>query len=195
MGKRRQDINIRTSKEKEKLFESEEISLWLDDYNDLFSDFDPREYSQRALSDDFILEAKKASMDKKINKLLNLKFSIHPKKRSREHELVIAKRLKNHFLKHFNILLEEKRSVLKRGALFIFVGMVLMLIATFILFYSVDKTIFVSFLIVLLEPAGWFFFWDGLELVIFESKKRKADLDFYHKMLKCSISFTSSNKE
>ena len=31
------------------------ISLVLDSYDDLFSDFDPRDYSQKALSDDFLV--------------------------------------------------------------------------------------------------------------------------------------------
>ena len=33
------------------------VSLWLDTYEDIFSDFDPRPYGQRALSEDFVAEA------------------------------------------------------------------------------------------------------------------------------------------
>ena len=32
------------------------VSLVLESYNDIFSDFDPRNYSERALSDDFLIE-------------------------------------------------------------------------------------------------------------------------------------------
>lgn len=45
--------------ETEKILEMSEISIWLDNYDDIFSDFDPRPYSQRSLSDDFLAEAKK----------------------------------------------------------------------------------------------------------------------------------------
>lgn len=195
MGKKEYDLDIRTSKERERLFEQEEISLWLDSYNDLFSDFDPREYSQRALSDDFLEEAKKASADKKIGKRLNLRFSIHPKKRDLQHEEIIKQRLRSHFFKHFNLLLEEKIKILRRGLLFVILGIILMGLATFILFYYEDKTILINFLIVFLEPAGWFFFWEGLGLIMFEAKKRKTDIEFYQKMSEANILFTASHKE
>lgn len=37
-----------------------EISLWLNSYNDLYSDFDPRPNYQRAISQDFLDESKRA---------------------------------------------------------------------------------------------------------------------------------------
>jgi len=47
------------------------------------------------------------------------------------------------------------------------------------------------FLLILFEPAGWFFFWEGLDQVVFESKKTKPDLEFYEKMAKSDIYFLS----
>ena len=43
-----------------KKFREGNISIVLDSYDDLFSDFDPRPYRIRALSDDFLLECKKS---------------------------------------------------------------------------------------------------------------------------------------
>ena len=37
------------------------ISLWIDSYDDIFSDFDPRPFSARNISDDFLYEVKKTS--------------------------------------------------------------------------------------------------------------------------------------
>ena len=37
------------------------VSLWLDNYDNIFSDFDPRSYAHRELSDDFLIEAKKVT--------------------------------------------------------------------------------------------------------------------------------------
>lgn len=42
-----------------------EISIWLDSYNDIFSDFDSRPISLRSLSDDFITQVKKTQRKRK----------------------------------------------------------------------------------------------------------------------------------
>ena len=41
------------------------VSLWLDTYEDIFSDFDPHPYGQRALSEDFLAEARRAVRDRR----------------------------------------------------------------------------------------------------------------------------------
>ena len=43
------------------------IFLWLDDFDDIFSDFDPRPYSARELSDDFLDEVRKIAAEMMSN--------------------------------------------------------------------------------------------------------------------------------
>ena len=177
--------------EKETLLKMSEISLWLDNYNDIFSDFDPRPYSQRALSDDFLQEAKRASKDK-VSGSLELQFLIPHDKRNTQLENTIKKRLREHFKKHYLQINQEVKGIIRKGLIFMFFGIIFMFLATFILFkYGSEKNILMSFLIVLLEPAGWFSFWEGLNLIIFNSKKKKPELDFYEKMSSSEILFLS----
>lgn len=46
-------------KEQKNTKENYSISLWIDSYDDIFSDFDPRHFSLRNISDDFLYEVKK----------------------------------------------------------------------------------------------------------------------------------------
>lgn len=167
-----------------------EIGLALNDYGDIFSDFDPRPYSERALSDDFLFEAKKASREK-VSGEIELKFLLSKDKRNLDHEQMIRKRLHEHFKKHHDMMHREVQQIMFRGISFVIVGIILMFIATLIMFKYSDKTILTNFLIILMEPGGWFFFWEGLNQVIFEAKKKRPDLEFYEKMSKCHISFFS----
>src|SRR3989338_5447495 len=80
-----------------------QISLWLDTYDDIFSDFDPRHYSERALSDDFLIEAKKASLDKEGGHI-ELQFLVPQKIRNVKHESIIKQRLRAHFQRHVGML-------------------------------------------------------------------------------------------
>ena len=81
---------------KKSLLELAEISILLDSYDDIFSDFDPNEYSERALSDDFIIQAKKFSKNKIGNKM-SLRLLLPLNKRNEQEEKVIIKRLHSYF--------------------------------------------------------------------------------------------------
>jgi hypothetical protein len=176
--------------DKQNLLRLSEISLWLDTYDDIFSDFDPRPYSQRALSDDFLAEAKKASRGLKSGGI-ELRFLVPTAMRNQGQEAMIKKRLREHFRKHADMLLEEKKWTMKQGLFFVLSGILLMFTATYVLFTSPEKNFMASFLITLLEPAGWFMFWEGMQTMIFEPKKKAHDVEFYEKMACCAINFVS----
>ena len=175
--------------EKEMLIKRSEIGLLITDYNEIFSDFDPRHYSERALSDDFLAEARKASRDKEHG-TIELRFMLPPHKRNPREESVIKKRLREHFRKHFSRLEGETKNMIKQGIAFTLVGVVVMFTATALMFQN-SNSFYASFLVVLLEPAGWFLFWEGSRQIMFEPKTKKPELEFYKKMSKCEIKFSS----
>lgn len=174
----------------QKLQKMSTISLWLDGYDDIFSDFDQRPTEQRSLSDDFLYEAKKASKDKDSGNI-ELNLLLEKCKRNRYTENVIKRRLRQHFNKHFKMLQRDMDGIVRKGLLFVLFGIAIMFAASFVLFEFPEESFVTSFLIILLEPAGWFLFWEGMHMIIFDQKKLKPDLDFYEKMSKCEICFLS----
>jgi|SRR3989338_4694270 len=167
-----------------------EISLWLDTYDDIFSDFDPRPYSERALSDDFLAEAKRATRDKPTG-AIELKLLLPEAQRNINQENIIKHRLKEHFQKHNREFKRKRKELALQGIAFVLLGVALMFIASLILFKTGEDSLGRSFLIVLFEPAGWFLFWEGLNLVIFESKKIQPDYLFYDKMSRSQTQFNT----
>src|SRR3989344_4144937 len=89
------------------------ISLILNDYNDIFSDFDPRPFASRALSDDFLVECKKAARDKEGS--IELRLLVPKKKRDQKSEYEIKKRLREHFEKHFREKEGEIKAIRNQG--------------------------------------------------------------------------------
>ncbi len=166
------------------------ISLRLNSYEDIFSSFDPRPHSERALSIDFIQEAERASIDKTFEQL-ELRLMVPSKHRNNEQERTITKRLKTHFARHQTKLIQERKNLIKKGAFFSFVGLCIMLLASFVSFTYGNKTLFTAFLLVFLEPAGWFLLWEGLYQIVFEAEHTKPKLDFYKKMTNSNILFIS----
>lgn len=163
-----------------------EIRMQLESYEDIFSDFDPRPFHERALSDDFLLEAKKASLNK--GEKMDILFFLNKEKRNTKDELTIKKRLLAHFKKHSFLLHQEQKKLVKTGIAFILIGIVLMTLATFVLF-KYEHNLLASLGIIILEPSSWFLFWEGLTLVFFTSKKKQPELVFYETISHAHIFF------
>lgn len=161
--------------------EAYEVILQLDDYDDIFSDFDMRPYSKRALSVDFLDEIKRATGDKSIGAVELLLHAPHSE-RNESHELVIKDRLAAHFKRHYEMARKDRFNVLKRGWGMVGVGVAFMIAATFVAFEGAEESLLLSFLLIFLEPAAWFLLWEGMDLVIFHSKTITPELDFYRKM-------------
>lgn len=189
---------------KQKRLQLSEIGLTLDSYDDIFSDFDPRHYSERSLSDDFLAEMKRATREK-TSGVIELKLLIPQKIRKVTDEEIIKKRLRNHFRRHHDMLRKEVNKVKKIGELMVvggfFLGILAALVLDSIILDSIDNSYFFTnilywlwmvmpkVILVLVEPASWFLIWEGANQLMSGWEAIKPDLKFYEKMTKCEIIF------
>lgn len=173
--------------EAKKTLKKSKIILQLDSYDDIFSDFDPRPYDKRALSDDFIQETKRATRD--YGDQLELRFLMPAEMRDSKDEKIIIKRLKEHFHKHALRYKKEISNTLNKGVICSMIGFSLMISgAYFATFYN---HVLFQFVKVLFEPIGWFTMWYGLDLIFYAAKKSNSDLTFNEKLTKADIVFQS----
>ena len=182
-------VSVQIDEDRQKLLEMSQIGILLDNYDDIFSDFDPRHYSQRSLSDDFLSEAKKVSRDKQSDKL-ELDFLVPKALRDLKMEATIKKRLRDHFNKHMHQLHTEIKTKRAKAAVLALTGMLMMLAATYIYSYEAGG-FFSRFLFVLMEPTGWFMTWFAFDQFFYANEIKKTEFDFYRKMSKCEIGFSS----
>ncbi|MFI0431100.1 hypothetical protein [Mariniflexile sp. HMF6888] len=166
-----------------------EVSIWIDSYDDLFSDFDPMPYSERTLSDDFIIQVKKM-VRKKGEKLSKLNLLLIEQVRSKQDEATIAKRLHEHFQMMAGQLGDDIRKTNRRGFILTVSGIICMIIASYISFVGSEQYV-THMLRVLFEPAGWFMVWAGLDKFVYDSKKTKKELLFYLKMVEVKVEFSN----
>lgn len=170
-----------------KLLRTAEISLMLDTYDDIFSDFDPRPYSVRSISDDFLIEMKHASKGKPTGGI-ELQLLMPGHKRNSDTEKLIKKRLHEHFKSHYDELCKDVRTLRAQGVATITFGFILMSLALALKETSIGKAL-TNLLLVILEPSGWFTVWFGFEKIFYGVGDKKPDLVFYEKMTKCEIVF------
>src|SRR3989344_3979517 len=177
----KKEAKLKEELEKQELLAKGKVSLIIDGYNDLFSDFDSRPYSHRSLSDDFLREAKKVSYE--ASGEIELRFLIPGIHRHAPDEVIIKKRLKEHFRKHAVILEHEEKQRSRKGIIFSIIGFSFMLFATYIRTLESSELIF-TLLFVIFEPAGWFALWFGLDTLFYSPKEKSQEFEFYRKMAK-----------
>jgi hypothetical protein len=169
---------------------SHDILIVLDSYEDIFSDFDARSYSEKTLSVDFLSECRKASLDKEDK--INLKLFVPKNKRSPSDEIKIKKRMKEHFFHHLQL---EKKEIDRDNLIGFnwFIAGCVLTVLTVILMNT--ENFGLKILVNIAHPGGWFFFWEGLGKLVLDYKSRHANYKFYKKMSNSLISFYDYKKE
>ncbi len=167
----------------------DELNLWLDNYTDLYSDFDPRQFQKRRVSEDFISELKLAMRQgEEIPKLLVL--AIPSTKRDPETEKIIAKSLQTTFQNQKIFHSTEYRRTTRKGLMLLLSGVIAMIINLYIINQS-NNSFLLSAIRLLLEPAGWFLLWTGLDTLYYELREKKKERTFFRNLSGMEVQFTS----
>lgn len=179
-------VQISQQPKERMLPELAEISIWLDTYDDVFSDFDPRPYTQRTMSDDFIHAAKKEVKETSGGKLQMI-LMIPVALRVTAHEETIKKRVRDYFKSNFDTLSKRTR-YLQRWGYIIFAGAITSIFISSMVHYLQAPIIVQNLLYSIFEPMGFFMLFTGLEQVI-SAGKNKENIDFYRRIAEGTIKF------
>ncbi|MFH1520362.1 MAG: hypothetical protein ABID61_01830 [Candidatus Micrarchaeota archaeon] len=159
----------------------------LDNYDDIFSDFDPSPYGTRLLSEDFLRELSRRYSQKKKGEFI-VNFTIPANERSEKTESLIKKRFKDYFkqeLKNLEKIQKDKRF---DGMIRILVG--ILLSALLITVPELDTTPILTIFSVLL----WYVLWSGFELIFDASREFKRKLVFTENFMKAKYNFVTEEQ-
>ena len=164
-----------------------EISLILDTYDDIFSDFDPRPYNERALSEDFLIEARKAARDKTNG--IELRFLIPAPLQDKSSEERIKQRLKSHFRKHYRLAERELIHRRRLAVVLISIGVIVGILDVILITSAGANTFMKDSIDIVLAPASWYTLWNGFDNLLVKPKDVESNMRFYKKMVGSSITF------
>ena len=166
-----------------------DISIWVDRYEDLFSDYDSRDFTERALSDDFIMEVRKLVREMPSDNI-ELKFNLMADQRNPDTEAIIINHIHEYFTYYAKVVKKEMDLVQRNGILLSIAGFAL-IIALIVFGHYVGETTLLSQFHVAVEPVGWFLCWTGLDMIFAQSKKEQTTIDFNLKMARAQLTFAS----
>lgn len=168
-----------------------ELSLWLDDFDDIYSDFDSRHFLKRRISDDFLHELQ-LSLKYRDTPINNLVLLIPKQKRNSEIEKDTITSLHNYFSHQFYLNENRYRKVFWKSMIMLFSGIIIMSV-NFIFNFKYQQNIALSLLRVLFEPAGWFLMWAGLDALYYDLHTLKKEKAKFNSLAQMKIHFQSSD--
>lgn len=167
-----------------------ELNLWLDSYDDIYSDFDSRNYLKRRISEDFLHELR-TEMKYKEHHAGEMVLLLPEVQRDEPSEKIIADSLSDFFISQFRFYQDKCRKKLNNGILLLTAGIIIILLNSWVSYYATE-TFPVIGLKVLLEPAGWFLIWAALDFLFYDFAELKKERIFYKKLSEMHIHFISS---
>jgi len=142
-----------------------EVSVAIDTWDDIFSDFDPRPLSDRALSEDFIFELKRRYRETRKGSFLITVYAPVSLKDDKSEKMVIQ-RLKRHF-KHSSLRRQKQLNrIRRRGIFFVMIGICFLGFLTLATFFRFFSDLAIEMLGIILMPLGWFGIWEGFSKIV-----------------------------
>lgn len=175
-------------KDDQKIKTIREISIVIDDWDDIFSDFDPRPLEDRAFSEDFIYELKKRYRETKTGRILvSICAPLYLK--DEKSEKIVIQRLKREFKREG---LQKRKDIMRTrafGAIFVFCGICFLSALTLLAYYEILSRLTIDLIGIILMPLGWFGIWEGLSKIVDTSPRFHQDQILFEKLAKADYKF------
>ncbi|MFA6059162.1 MAG: hypothetical protein WC756_13240 [Taibaiella sp.] len=165
-------------------------SFWLDDYNDIYSDFDSRHYQLRRISEDFLHELR---MDMRYQQepIEELTLLVPEPKREEATEAVISNSLKKFFQTQYQLCRGKCRRKLNTSILLGTIGIVIMMLDATAIFLGI-RSLATTLLSTIMEPASWFLLWTSVDYLIYDWNNLRKERHFYKKLSEANIAFKTA---
>ncbi len=164
-----------------------DISFWLDYYDDIYSDFDPRKYHKRRLSED-LLDELKVALKNQQEKIDTLVLMLPKEQRKEDIEPEIIANLSAQFRGRFEICAKKERRILRRGIMLVLSGAIFMYVFSEISLKQYNHQLMVM-LRIIIEPGAWFMIWTGLDALFYHYLASKKETDFYKTLAGLKVRF------
>jgi hypothetical protein len=159
----------------------------LDNYDDVFSDFDPSPYPSRLLSDDFLKElSRRYAETRKGNFVVTI--TLPAALRADKTEVLVKRRIKDHFRNRQKSISKSIREKVVQGGVRIALGLVISL------FLFLAPQLSYLPLLTIFSVLTWFFLWSGFDNVFNVSARLYRKEQFYEKMMKADYNFMSEEE-
>lgn len=165
-----------------------EIAIVIDDWDDIFSDFDPRPLNQRVLSEDFITELKKRYRETPRGEFMVVIYA-PGFLRNKDSEKMVTLRLKKHFRLR---ALQRHKDIVRvrvRGCVFVLFGVFFLTFLTLAAYFKLFSHLVLEIIGIVVMPLGWFGLWEGFSKIVDTSPHFLSEQGLYNKLARAAYKF------
>lgn len=171
------------------LLTMQEINLWLDSYDDIYSDFDSRNYRKRRISEDFIEELK-LDLQRRKDPVDRLTLSLPTDKRKGVIEKDVLQNMAEQLRERHHSLKQTLRQRSKKNVIMVAAGILLAVVNATIV--SRPASYPLTLLRMLSEPASWFLIWNGVDFLVYGYRSISKETEFYKTLSHLNIQFKNT---
>ncbi len=163
------------------------VSIAIDSYDDIFSDFDPSPYATRLLSEDFLRELKRHYVENRHGEFI-ITFTLPKSARTEKTETLVRKRIKDYFSLHLQKLKKDMDKSSRSGLIRV-VGGILFDILLFAI-PALQSPVIVT----ILSTLSLYLLWSGYENLFEIPSKFKSKQRFFEKFVSAKYNFVDEEE-
>jgi hypothetical protein len=168
-----------------------DISIAIDTWDDIFSDFDPRPLSERTLSEDFIFELTKRSHESRKGHSV-ITICAPGSLRNDRAERIASTRIRLYLAQRAALANDTIRRQRTRGVVFALCGFIFLSTLT-IMGYEFKPwfgNLGFQFVEIILMPLGWFGIWEGVSKIVDVDRLLLQEAALYDRLAHATYRFT-----
>lgn len=164
------------------------IQISLNQYSDIFNDFDSAPFRKRDIDPDLRLFLEDCSMDIPLKKDIDISFHIAQSAQDSAKEQVVIASFKTYYSFYLSTQKRTLKDIYHNAILYVFISFI-SLFLSFFLENLIPRSIFTNTMLEGLNIGGWVFLWEAISFFFFKRKKYVHEIMEYERFLRANIYF------
>jgi hypothetical protein len=163
------------------------IEVSLDNYDDVYDDWDPSPFKKRDIEDEFNDFIVNSSEDIPLNHNISIVLYLPISKKDEKKETTLISAYRNYY-NYALVRLEKSQSNLNQKTIFYLLGSILLLSIGYF-FFKDDQSVALNVLHEGVFIGGWVFLWEFFTNVFIKTRESNFQYKLYKRLYKSQITF------
>lgn len=164
------------------------IEVSLDDYDDIYDDWDPSPFKKRDIEDEFDDFIVNSSEDIPLNLGISIILYLPASKLDHKKEATLKAAYQNYYSYALDRIYKQRTNLQKKNIAYLFLSILLLSMGYF--FFKEGQSVFLSVLNEGVLIGGWVFLWEFFTNILIKTSELRTTYRIYKRLYNAEIRFT-----